>query len=209
MQPQEGQKNKHLPSQEGQPPIGLRRHAPLPAAVLQCKAPEGRTYWSDSVELDTTVGGAAVVSAPAPLLPPSCPLPAPRAAYVMSVTAAQVGGRAPTKTSRSADLPFLIIFSSRVQCPWGRQTSPWDDCLLCLGLQPTGMYGSWLTSRLSMYTQAAAPHPGHRLALPPCALPAPCRCPAAPAPWRCTCCRATCCTTRSTCPSNTSSRVGD
>jgi hypothetical protein len=74
--------------------LQLHRHRlKIQVRATQCKAPEGRTYWSDSVELDATVGGAAVVTAPAPLLPPSCPLPAPKAAYMMSVTAAQVRPR--------------------------------------------------------------------------------------------------------------------
>ena len=50
---------------------------------LQCKAPAGRTYWSDSVDLDA-LGGAAVVTVPSPLLPPTAAIPAARAAYMMS-----------------------------------------------------------------------------------------------------------------------------
>lgn len=63
----------------------------LQVRATQCRAPEGRTYWSDSVELDAAVGGAAVVTAPSPLLPPAAQLPAPKAAYMMSVTSTQVG----------------------------------------------------------------------------------------------------------------------
>lgn len=35
-----------------------RHRLRIQVRATQCKAPEGRTYWSDSVELDATVGGA-------------------------------------------------------------------------------------------------------------------------------------------------------
>eukprot|EP00887_Chlorella_sp_A99_P007395 scaffold2.g7395.t1 len=78
------------PSMQG----GLRLHKQclrLQVRATQCKAPFGRTYWSDGVELDA-LGGAAVVAVPAPLLPPTAAVPAPRAAIVLSVTASQVPG---------------------------------------------------------------------------------------------------------------------
>lgn len=73
---------------------GLRLHKQrlrLQVRATQCKAPFGRTYWSDPVELDG-LGGAAVVAVPAPLLPPTAAIPAARAAFMLSVTASQVPG---------------------------------------------------------------------------------------------------------------------
>jgi hypothetical protein len=64
----------------------------LQVRATQNKAPHGRSYWSDALDLDPLAGGAAVVVAPSPLLPPTSPLPAPRAAYMMTVTASRVPG---------------------------------------------------------------------------------------------------------------------
>ncbi|PSC70464.1 Methionine gamma-lyase isoform A [Micractinium conductrix] len=68
-----------------------RQRLRLEIRATQCQAPPGRTYWSDPVELDA-LGGAAVVTVPSPLLPPTAAIPAARAAYQMSVTASQVPG---------------------------------------------------------------------------------------------------------------------
>ena len=74
---------------------GLRSHRPrrlrLQIRATQCQAPPGRSYWSDPVELDA-LGGAAVVTVPSPLLPPTAAIPAARAAYMMSGEAGQRSG---------------------------------------------------------------------------------------------------------------------
>ena len=67
-------------------------HYPSAMHSVQCQAPPGRTYWSDPVELDA-LGGAAVVTVPSPLLPPTAAIPAARAAYQMSGVRAGRGGR--------------------------------------------------------------------------------------------------------------------
>lgn len=73
-------RSKASPSLRWPPP---HPHPPTHSPTVQCQAPPGRTYWSAPLELDA-LGGAAVVSVPAPLLPPTAAIPAARAAYPLS-----------------------------------------------------------------------------------------------------------------------------
>lgn len=69
--------------------LPYRRRVRMQLRASNMRAPFGRTYWSDPVQLDS-LGGAAVVSVPCPLAGPSSMMPDPRSAYMLSVTANQV-----------------------------------------------------------------------------------------------------------------------
>ena len=57
--------------------------------VSNMRAPYGRSFWSEPLQLDS-LGGAAIVSVPCPGHSPSYAQPDARAAYALSVTASQV-----------------------------------------------------------------------------------------------------------------------
>lgn len=69
--------------------LPYRRRVRIQLRASNMRAPYGRTYWSEPVQLDS-LGGAAVVSVPCPLAGPSSVMPDPRSAYMLSVTANQV-----------------------------------------------------------------------------------------------------------------------
>ena len=57
--------------------------------VSNMRAPYGRSFWSEPLQLDS-LGGAAIISVPCPGHSPSYAQPDARAAYALSVTASQV-----------------------------------------------------------------------------------------------------------------------
>ncbi len=67
-----------------------RRRLRVQLRVSNMRAPYGRSFWSEPLQLDA-LGGAAIVSVPCPGPSPSYAQPDARAAYALSVTASQVG----------------------------------------------------------------------------------------------------------------------
>lgn len=66
-----------------------RRRLRMQLRISNMRAPYGRTFWSEPVQLDS-LGGAAIVSVPCPGPSPSYAQPDARAAYALSVTASKV-----------------------------------------------------------------------------------------------------------------------
>ena len=65
-----------------------RRRLRVQLRVSNMRAPYGRSFWSEPLQLDA-LGGAAIVSVPCPGPSPSYAHPDARAAYALSVTASQ------------------------------------------------------------------------------------------------------------------------
>ena len=71
-----------------------RRRLRVQLRVSNMRAPYGRSFWSEPLQLDAQ-GGAAIVSVPCPGPSPSYAQPDARAAYALSVTANRVGLHSP------------------------------------------------------------------------------------------------------------------
>lgn len=65
-----------------------RRRLRVQLRVSNMRAPYGRSFWSEPLQLDA-LGGAAIVSVPCPGPSPSYAHPDARAAYALAVTASQ------------------------------------------------------------------------------------------------------------------------
>ena len=98
-----------------------RRRLRMQLRISNMRAPYGRTFWSEPLQLDS-LGGAAIVSVPCPGPSPSYAQPDARAAYALSVTASQVANiaqtvRAGTKVStKTACMALQMQINIRKSC---------------------------------------------------------------------------------------------
>ena len=82
--------------------------------ISNMRAPYGRSFWSEPLQLDS-LGGAAIVSVPCPGPSPSYAQPDARAAYALSVTASQVATFAQTNRAGTGMFTYTACMAPRMQ----------------------------------------------------------------------------------------------